>query len=68
MPNEPAGSIGILPAGAASSSSDGFSLPFRGRVPHGSMPQLGVDPITGSEIVMALQRSSPAMRRPGTWP
>lgn len=56
MPNEPAGSIGILPAGAASSSSDGFFLTIQGKGSHGSMPQLGVDPIvTGSEIVMALQ-------------
>lgn len=56
MPNEPVGSIGILPAGAASSSSDGFSLTIQGKGSHGSMPQLGVDPIvTGSEIVMALQ-------------
>lgn len=56
MPNEPAGSIGILPAGAASSSSDGFFLTIQGKGSHGSMPQLGVDPIvTGSEIVMVLQ-------------
>lgn len=56
MPQEPAGSIGILPAGAASSSSDGFFLTIQGKGSHGSMPQLGVDPIvTGSEIVMALQ-------------
>lgn len=45
MPHEPAGSIGILPAGAASSSSDGFFLTIQGKDSHGSMPQLGVDPI-----------------------
>lgn len=56
MPYEPVGSIGILPAGAASSSADGFFLTIQGKGSHGSMPQLGVDPIvTGSEIVMGLQ-------------
>lgn len=56
IPNMPAGSIGMLPAGAASSSSDGFFLTIQGKGSHGSMPQMGVDPIvTGSEIVMMLQ-------------
>lgn len=56
IPNMPAGSIGMLPAGAASSSSDGFFLTIQGKGSHGSMPQMGMDPIvTGSEIVMMLQ-------------
>lgn len=56
MPNIPAGDIGILPAGAASSTSDGFFLTIQGKGSHGSMPQLGIDPIvTGAEVVMALQ-------------
>lgn len=56
MPHAPTGSIGILPAGPASSSSDGFFLTIQGKGSHGSMPQLGVDPIvTGAEVVMALQ-------------
>lgn len=56
LPNFPAGSIGILPAGAASTSADGFFLTINGKGSHGSMPQLGIDPIiTGSEIVTALQ-------------
>lgn len=56
LPNYPAGSIGILPAGAASTSSDGFFLTINGKGSHGSMPQLGIDPIViGSEIVIALQ-------------
>lgn len=56
MPHAPTGSIGILPAGPASSSSDGFFLTIQGKGSHGSMPQLGVDPIvTGAEVVIALQ-------------
>lgn len=56
LPNYPAGSIGILPAGVASTSSDGFFLTINGKGSHGSMPQLGIDPIViGSEIVIALQ-------------
>lgn len=66
MPNAPAGSIGILPAGAVSSASDGFSLTIQGKGSHGSMPQLGVDPIvTGSEIVMALQTVVSRSATPG---
>lgn len=66
MPNAPAGSIGILPAGAASSASDGFSLTIQGKGSHGSMPQMGVDPIvTGSEVVMALQTVVSRSATPG---
>lgn len=56
LPNFPAGNIGILPVGAASTSADGFILTINGKGSHGSMPQLGIDPIvTGSEIITALQ-------------
>lgn len=56
MANYPVGSIGILPAGAASTAADGFLLTIIGKGTHGSMPQSGIDPIvTGSEIVMLLQ-------------
>lgn len=66
MPNAPAGSIGILPAGAASSASDGFSLTIQGKGSHGSMPQMGVDPIvTGAEVVMALQTVVSRSATPG---
>lgn len=62
----PAGSIGILPAGAASTAADGFMLTIRGKGSHGSMPQLGVDPIvTGAEIVMALQTVVSRSATPG---
>lgn len=56
IPNYPVGHIGILPVGAASTSADGFNLTIEGKGSHGSMPQLGIDPIvTGAEIVTALQ-------------
>ncbi|MBD0288465.1 MAG: amidohydrolase [Flavisolibacter sp.] len=56
LPNFPVGHIGILPKGAASTSADGFYLTIQGKGSHGSMPQLGVDPVvTGAEIVTALQ-------------
>lgn len=56
LPNYPAGHLGILPIGAASTSADGFFLTINGKGSHGSMPQLGTDPIvTGAEIVTALQ-------------
>lgn len=56
LPNYPAGHVGILPDGAASSTSDGFFLTITGKGSHGSMPQLGIDPIVvGAEIVTALQ-------------
>lgn len=52
----PAGTIGILPAGAASTNSDGFNLTIQGKGSHGSMPNQGIDPIVvGSAIVMNLQ-------------
>lgn len=56
IPNYPVGHIGILPDGAASTTSDGFFLTINGKGSHGSMPQLGTDPIIiGAEIVNALQ-------------
>lgn len=56
VPNLPAGYIGILPSGAASTNSDGFNLTIHGKGSHGSMPHLGIDPIVvGAEIVNNLQ-------------
>lgn len=56
MANLPVGAVGILPAGAASTNSDGFNLTIQGKGSHGSMPNLGVDPVVvGSAIVMNLQ-------------
>lgn len=56
LPNLPVGHIGVLPDGAASTTSDGFYLTINGKGSHGSMPQLGVDPIVvGAEIVNSLQ-------------
>lgn len=56
IPNFPVGHVGLLPVGAASTASDGFTLTIQGKGSHGSMPQLGVDPIVvGAEIVGALQ-------------
>ena len=56
LPNYPVGNVGILPDAAASTTSDGFILTINGKGSHGSMPQLGIDPIVvGAEIVNALQ-------------
>lgn len=56
LPNYPVGNVGILPDAAASTTSDGFTLTINGKGSHGSMPQLGIDPIVvGAEIVNALQ-------------
>lgn len=56
VPNVPVGTIGILPDGPASTNSDGFNLTIHGKGSHGSMPNLGVDPIVvGAEIVNNLQ-------------
>ncbi|MBO6211524.1 amidohydrolase [Algoriella sp.] len=56
LPNYPIGNVGILPDAAASTTSDGFTLTINGKGSHGSMPQLGIDPIVvGAEIVNALQ-------------
>ena len=56
IPNYPVDHIGILPDGAASTTSDGFFLTINGKGSHGSMPQLGIDPIVvGAEIVNTLQ-------------
>lgn len=55
-PGYPVGSIGLLPAGAASTAADGFFLTIEGKGSHGSKPEQGIDPIvTGAEIVLALQ-------------
>lgn len=55
-PNFPTGHIGILPAGAASTASDSFLLTIHGKGSHGSMPQLGIDPIiVGADLVLSLQ-------------
>lgn len=54
--NLPVGTVGILPAGAASTNSDGFNLTIQGKGSHGSMPNMGIDPVVvGSAIVMNLQ-------------
>ncbi len=56
LPNFPAGHIGILPKGPASTAADGFNLTIQGKGSHGSMPHLGIDPIvTGAQIVTTLQ-------------
>ncbi|MHC5202180.1 M20 metallopeptidase family protein [Myroides sp. LJL119] len=56
LSNYPVGEIGILPNGAASTTADGFNLSIIGKGSHGSMPQLGIDPIVvGAEIVNSLQ-------------
>lgn len=56
MPGLPVGHIGILPIGAASTSSDMFNLTIQGKGSHGSMPHLSIDPIViGSSLVMNLQ-------------
>lgn len=56
LPNFPVGHIGILPDGAASTSSDMFELTINGKGSHGSMPHLGIDPVViGAEIVSAIQ-------------
>ena len=56
LPNYPIGNVGILPDAAASTTSGGFTLTINGKGSHGSMPQLGIDPIVvGAEIVNALQ-------------
>nr|WP_255478659.1 amidohydrolase [Rufibacter sp. XAAS-G3-1] len=56
LPNFPAGHIGILPVGAASTAQDIFNLTIIGKGSHGSMPHLGIDPIVvGAAIVTALQ-------------
>jgi len=56
LPNFPAGHIGVLPVGPASTTWDGFHLTIKGKGSHGSMPHLGIDPIVvGAEIVTALQ-------------
>jgi amidohydrolase len=54
--NQPAGHVGILPAGAASTAADNFILVIHGKGSHGAMPQRGVDPVVaGAAVVEALQ-------------
>ena len=56
LPGFPTGHVGILPNGAASTTSDEFTLSIIGKGSHGSMPHLGIDPIViGAQIVNALQ-------------
>ncbi|QMU31498.1 amidohydrolase [Adhaeribacter radiodurans] len=56
LPNFPAGHVGILPEGAASTAQDIFNLTIIGKGSHGSMPHLGIDPIVvGAAVVSALQ-------------
>ncbi|NEM99061.1 amidohydrolase [Pontibacter sp. BT327] len=56
LPNFPAGHVGILPVGAASTAQDVFDLHIIGKGSHGSMPHLGIDPVVvGAAIVTALQ-------------
>lgn len=56
LPNFPAGHVGVLPEGAVSTAQDVFHLDIIGKGSHGSMPQLGIDPIViGAAIVTALQ-------------
>lgn len=56
LPDFPAGHVGILPDGAASTAQDVFHLTIIGKGSHGSMPHLGIDPIVaGAAIVSALQ-------------
>ncbi|SIT83111.1 M20 metallopeptidase family protein [Pontibacter indicus] len=56
LPDFPAGHVGILPVGAASTAQDIFNLNIIGKGSHGSMPHLGIDPIVvGAAIVSALQ-------------
>ena len=52
----PAGHVGIMPAGAASTAADNFTLVIHGKGSHGAMPHLGVDPVVaGAAVVEALQ-------------
>ena len=52
----PAGHVGIMPAGAASTAADNFTLVIHGKGSHGAMPHLGVDPVVaGAAVVNALQ-------------
>ncbi len=52
----PVGHVGIMPAGAASTAADNFTLVVHGKGSHGAMPQHGVDPVVaGAAVVSALQ-------------
>ncbi|KAA6438206.1 amidohydrolase [Rufibacter glacialis] len=56
LPNFPAGHVGILPNGAASTAQDLFNLTIIGKGSHGSSPHLSIDPIVvGAAIVSAIQ-------------
>lgn len=56
FPNLKTGSIHVHPQGAASTAADGFYLTIQGVGSHGSMPQMGIDPIMiGVQIINELQ-------------
>ncbi|MGE9616886.1 MAG: M20 metallopeptidase family protein [Solitalea-like symbiont of Acarus siro] len=56
MPGPSIGSIGVMPAGPASTASDRFNLKIIGKGAHGSMPNLSIDPIViGAQVVNNLQ-------------
>lgn len=55
-PNFPTGHIGILPAVAASTASDGFLLTIHGKGSHSSMSRLGINPLVlEADLVLSLQ-------------
>lgn len=52
----PAGTVVIPPAGVSAPGADFFEIRVQGKGCHGSMPNMGVDPITvAAHIVIALQ-------------
>lgn len=56
IPNLVTGSIHVHTEGAATTAADGFFLHIQGVGSHGSMPQMGIDPIVvGTEIIEQLQ-------------
>ncbi len=60
FPQLPAGSIHVVPKGAATCTADGFFLNIQGKGSHGSMPQNGIDPImVGTQIIQERIRLYP---------
>lgn len=54
--NLKAGSVNVTPGGPATAGQDTMKLTIHGKGSHGSMPQLGIDPVVvGAQIVLALQ-------------
>lgn len=52
----PAGAIGVVPKGHASSNTDFFNIKIRGKGTHASTPHMGIDPILiAAEIILTLQ-------------